>query len=199
MEQRPCSIGSLVALLTASTMLSGCFHHQAYLPGVIDLRTDGTGLPAPAQPPVADTRQTRSGVERYVIGEGLTVAGTDVDIEDRHYWVVGLIPLANDSPAPEIAAAQASSDALIRLEIGEELDALSLIGAIVAQLVVPVVAWVAPPWSFRLHAKAVTTRPAGVTPLPQPMPTPGPPMPPPAAPAPSPPPPVNPPPPEPLS
>ena len=138
MAQRPCSVRSLAVLLVASAIVGGCFHHQAYLPGVIDLRTDGSGLPAPTRPPATDPRQTRSGVEAYLTGEGLSVTGADVDIEDRHYWVVGMIPVVNDSPTPEIAAAQAASDAMVRLEIGEELDVLSLIGSIVAQLVVPV-------------------------------------------------------------
>lgn len=138
--------------------LAGCFHHQAYLPGVIDLRTDGSGLPTATRPPTVDPRQTRSGVEGYVTGEGLTVAGADVDVEDRHYWIAGLIPVINDSPTPEIAAALASSDALVQLEIREELDIVSVVGALIAQLVVPVTAWVAPPWSFGLHAKAVATR-----------------------------------------
>lgn len=142
------------ATVAVVALSSGCFHHQAYLPGVIDMRTDGSGLPPSPKLAPSDPRQTRNQLEGVALGQGLTVAGADVTVDDRHFWVVGLIPIFNDSPTPEVEAALATAGTMTRLEIVEEIDALSLVGSMMARFVLPISVWVTPPWTFRLSARA---------------------------------------------
>ncbi|MCC7070930.1 MAG: hypothetical protein IT383_06395 [Deltaproteobacteria bacterium] len=157
--------------VTVVALASGCFHHQAYLPGVIDMRTDGSGLPAPGKLAPSDPRQTRNQLEGVALGQGLTIAGSDVTVDDRHFWVVGLIPIFNDSATPELEAALATAGTMTRLEIVEEVDALSVVGSMIARFFLPISAWVTPPWTFKLYARAAGSGPApAFAPLPAPEP-----------------------------
>ncbi len=157
MTSTRCALGTPIAIAVFAALASGCFHHQAYLPGVIDMRTDGSGLAAPGKLTTSDPRQTRSELEAVALGQGLTLAGADVSVDDRHFWVIGLIPVFNDSPTPEVEAALATAGAMTRLEVVEEVDALSVVGSMIARFLFPISAWVTPPWTFRLNARAAVT------------------------------------------
>jgi hypothetical protein len=134
---------------------SGCFHHQAHLPGVIDMRTDGSGLPAPAKTTApTDRRVTRSSSESLAEGAGLSVAGRELTIEDRHYWIFGSIPIYNESPTPELRAALHVGGAVIAIQVGEEIDAVGILAASFVPLVLPAAAWVLPPHTFRASGRA---------------------------------------------
>jgi hypothetical protein len=142
----------VVIVFAAAVSSAGCFHHQAHLPGVIDMRTDGSGLPAPAKPKTStDRKVTRPSSEALVEGAGLSLAGRELSIEDRHYWIFGSIPIYNESPTPELQAALDVGGAVTTIEVGEDMDAIGVLAAMFVPLVLPVTAWVLPPYTF--HAK----------------------------------------------
>lgn len=146
----------LVSMVVAwAVAASGCFHHQTHLPGVIDMRTDGSGLPPPAKPvTTTDRKVTRLSSEALAEGAGLTVAGRELTVEDRHYWIFGSIPIYNESPTPELQAAQNVGGAVTSIEVGEEIDAIGILAASFVPLVLPAAAWVLPPHTFRAKGRA---------------------------------------------
>ncbi len=144
-----------VIVLVAAVSGSGCFHHQAHLPGVIDMRTDGSGLPSPAKPrTTTDRKIARPSSEALVEGAGLTLAGRDLTIEDRHYWIFGSIPIYNESPTPELQAALNVGGAVTTIEVGEDIDPIGILAVTFVPLVLPVTAWVLPPYTFRAKGRA---------------------------------------------
>ena len=147
-----------VLLLLAPLAMAACFHSQAVLPGVIDMRTDGSGL-ASASSPVVASKQARGGAEALALGAGLSVVGDKLTVEDRHYWIIGSVPIVNDSPTPELEAALAAGYGLTSVNVGEEIDAIDLIAGIFAPLVFPVSSWVLPPHTFTARARVVAAPP----------------------------------------
>jgi hypothetical protein len=146
-----------LTIVVASVVLltGGCFHHQTHLPGVIDMRTDGSGLPPPAKPTATTDRKiARPSSEALVEGAGLSLAGRELSVEDRHYWIVGSIPIYNESATPELQAALNVGGAVTKLEVGEEIDAIGIIAASFVPLVLPVAGWVLPPYTFRATGRA---------------------------------------------
>jgi hypothetical protein len=147
----------IVVVIVCGVGSTGCFHHQAHLPGVIDMRSDGSGLPAPAPAtrgaPV-DRKIVRPGSEALVEGAGLTVVGRDLTIEDRHYWIFGSIPIYNESPTPELQAALRVGGAVTTIEVGEEIDVVGILAATFVPFVLPAASWVLPPHTFRAKGRA---------------------------------------------
>lgn len=79
-------------------------HNTSKLPGVLDLRSDGSGA-APQNDAVKTSPEvTRDGLGGWMSGEGLKVAGDKVSIEDRQWHILGLFPAFNDMGAAEYAA-----------------------------------------------------------------------------------------------
>jgi hypothetical protein len=135
----------LVPVLCAA---GACFHHQAYLPGVIDLRSDGSGLRAAGTHLKDDPRVTRTGADALTQGAGLSIVGNEMRIEERHFWLAGSIPILNESPTPELEAALAAGGALTHLEIGEELGAIDAVAYLFVPMVVPMSGWVLPSYTW---------------------------------------------------
>lgn len=138
---------------------AGCFHHQTYLPGVIDMRTDGSGLPSATAPATIDSKVARSGAEAFAQGAGVAQVGGDVvTVEDRHYWVFGSIPIYNESPTPELLAARDLGGALNRVEVGESMGVIDIVASIVVPLVIPATGWVLPSHTFHASGRAAVYR-----------------------------------------
>lgn len=134
----------------------GCFHHQAHLPGIFDMRTDGSGLPPPASTAVVEPRHAHPGVEGLVQGAGVSVVGSDVSVEHRFYWLLGAIPIYNQSPSPSLEAALPAGGALTRVEVGETQTPLDVAVGFLVPTVFPAATWILPTWTFVAHAQATS-------------------------------------------
>ncbi len=148
------------SIVAACVLAAGCFHHRAFLPGVIDMRTDGSGLPTNTRVK-PDPRQVRSGSEALAEGAGVSASGGEVSVEDRHYWIVGSIPIYNESPTPELQAALTASGALTELQVGEQEAVLDVVAATFVPIVFPLASWALPSYTFtaRAHARRLSPGP----------------------------------------
>ena len=149
-----------VVFYAALVSSAGCFHHQAYLPGVIDMRTDGSGLPAARAAATSNPKLARAGVEALAQGAGVARVDSEITVEDRHYWIFGSVPIHNDNPTPELVAARDVGGALTGVQIGEALDVIDVLASIAVPLVLPVTAWVLPSHTFHARGRAATWRTA---------------------------------------
>jgi hypothetical protein len=179
--------GAVLALCAA--LSTGCYSFTANVPGVLDLRSDGSqaSVSSDKLPP---GEHTRDGVGGFMFGNGLQpgAAPADVTIEDRHWWAIGLFTIMNPSIKEEVQAALGKG-AMRKVYIGEEqtfMDIGLTIGmSIVAGIIpgvngilIPLVRAITPPMTSKLSGTriAVSGAPAGG----EAMPPPTDPMPPPA-------------------
>lgn len=166
--------------------LAGCFHYTADVPGVLDLRSDGSQAapneealvaPAPSAPGEEPPALRRDGVAAILEGDGVVEQGTRFTLEDRHWflgataWFPGLFLTFNDSSAEELDAAL-GGQALRNLRLGHKLmmtDVLLTVGV----GLIPVVGTcasllVAPrPWTFTASGERVRTASLARKPAPE--------------------------------
>jgi hypothetical protein len=134
--------------------LSGCSHYQYVLPGMLDMRTDGNaGTPSSVKQPSGPT--SRTGTQVYVDGEGVRVTGSDVSIQDRHYFLLGVFPIYNDDPRSELNAAVGLADAIVDVQVGEEMTTTDVVGGMIVRTVFPMASWITPSWTFLAKGKLV--------------------------------------------
>ena len=107
-----------IHLVTATALClvgAGCNHMTTRVPGVLDLRSDGSDVPVDNSPPKAESR---SGFDSLLWGDGAQGAG-QTTVVDRKYWIIGLIGIGNESATEEINAA-VGNGAFRNVTIGEE-------------------------------------------------------------------------------
>ncbi len=129
-----------IPLVLAAALSSGCMHTTSKLPGVLDLRSDGSGA-APENDAVKTTPEvTRDGLGGWLTGEGLKVTGDKVVIEDRQWHIIGLFPAFNDMGAAEYAALPKGTT-MRSVKVGDGLVGTDVILAIAPSLVswIPIV------------------------------------------------------------
>jgi 2-oxoglutarate dehydrogenase E2 component (dihydrolipoamide succinyltransferase) len=135
-----CAAAAIVAV-TAS--VPGCRSFEANVPGVLDLRSDGSAA-APATDKLAPNPETtREGVGGILTGNGVQANGADVTIEDRHWWFIGLLKIINPSMKEEMAAALGKG-AMKNVHVGEQeafVDAGITIGMTVVSGIIPFIGW----------------------------------------------------------
>jgi hypothetical protein len=114
---------SLAAVCAVSA--TGCLHITTKVPGVLDLRSDAAEVPANPKPPTG----ARDGFDSILKGDG--VQGKDnVTLDDRKYWVIGLIPLRDDSGTELIQNATGDGGVLRNVTIGEQFTLLDSVGSV---------------------------------------------------------------------
>jgi hypothetical protein len=117
------SSAPLVAFVLVAAASSGCTHITSTLPGVLDLRSDGSEAPPNTDSiPLSDA--TREGVGGFFLGTGATGSG-DVKIENRETFLgLGLIfihPLNGDVD-DEWNAVLGKDGAARNVSVGEQLS-----------------------------------------------------------------------------
>lgn len=101
--------------LAALAAGSGCHHLTTKVPGVLDMRTDGSGAaPAPKK-----AGGERTGIEGIFWGEGVQ-GTTELKVTDRKYWLCAILPVLNESATEEITVALGPNGALRNCRIGEQ-------------------------------------------------------------------------------
>ena len=112
-----------VALVVVALASAGCFHVTSSIPGVLDLRSDGSEAPVEDKPlPTSDA--TRDGVGSFFLGSGAQ-GGSNVKIENREHflglWVAFFIHPLNGDVDDEWSAVLANNGAARNVSIGEQL------------------------------------------------------------------------------
>lgn len=167
------AIAPLLAL-AALAAGGGCHHLTSKVPGVLDMRTDGSG--AAAAPRKAGTGE-RTGFDGLMYGDG--VQGTnELKVTDRKYWVCSFFPIINESATEEITVALGPGGALKNCRIGEQYTIMNWLTQTVVSIlpVVSVLNIIMPPHDFYFHgvpvagASAAVPLPASDTPPPPPPP-----------------------------
>ncbi len=178
---------ALMLLLGAG---SGCHHRTTVIPGVLDMRTDASGVPT-NNAPLPASREVRTGSEAIMLGSGVQGTST-VTIEDRTYWIVSLLPVGNTSATEEFATAMGKGGGLRDVKIGEVYGLLDW--AIWAGVVIipraNIFSLAMPPRDFlasgtRIALPSAPATPPTPTPTPDASPPPAPDAPPPPSPAPA--------------
>ncbi len=129
-----------VAVLVASLASTGCYSFTANVPGVLDLRSDGSAAtPLTAEKlPVGET--SREGFGSFFTGAGAQATGADVTIEDRHWWVLGLFNIVNTSAKEEMQAAL-GKNAMKNVYVGEQMTLIDGAITIVPNIIGSVLSW----------------------------------------------------------
>ena len=161
-------LGSLVASLAAS----GCLHSRTEMPGVLDLRSTGSDAPL-AQEPI-DKAATRAGFDAFSYGAGVE-GSTDVTIDNRTHYLIGLVPVLGDSAAEEWRLATGGG-ALRNVTVSDSLGGGPILLTFLKNIFPCscVTGWVAPTWgtggrAIRIAASAardIPVTPAGAQPPP---------------------------------
>lgn len=158
-------------VLAALAGSSGCHHLTTKVPGVLDMRTDGSG--ATAAPRKGNTGE-RAGFDGIMYGEGVQ-GTTDLKVTDRKYWVCSFFPIINESATEEITVAVGPNGALKNCRIGEQFTIMNWLTQVVVNVlpVVNVLNIIMPPHDFYFHgtpveASAAVPLPATDTPPPPP-------------------------------
>jgi hypothetical protein len=141
---------ALVALALLAS--SGCFRYRTHVPGVIDMRTDAALVPV-ARARVKDVRESE--LLLLVGGRGVSSRGQQLIIEDRHFWVAGLIPLFNTDARDELAVLVDATGAARDLQIGEGQTAIDVLAALVLPNFVPLISYVLPSYTFHAHGTPI--------------------------------------------
>jgi hypothetical protein len=79
-------------LCAALAISAGCRHVTNDIPGVLDMRTDGSGAPANT---AVSPSAARTGFDALMQGNGVT-GTSDITIEDRTHFVLSYVPILND-------------------------------------------------------------------------------------------------------
>jgi hypothetical protein len=143
----------LSALALASA--SGCFRYQTRIPGVIDLRSEGAGLSGEPAKNAENPDVTRDAATAILAGDGLKATGTRVAIEDRTFWVLGLIPIYNPSMHEELSAALGHGHGLRHLKIKEQVGIMDVGITLLVRLCVGAAGWLVPTWTLSATAERV--------------------------------------------
>lgn len=145
----------LSALALFALLGPGCYRYQTQVPGVVDLRSDASGAERVRPRRPNDDDVARGKGVAILVGEGVTVDGARVQVEERHVFLRGLVPVWNTSAAEEIEAAVALSGALRDVELREEYGPIDVgLGLLVSFL--PVAGWLIPStFTFALEGEAV--------------------------------------------
>lgn len=147
----------ILPLFTLALLCSACNHVTTKVPGVLDLRSDGSGATAAKEAPKASPEMMREGFSGIMYGDGL--AGTaDVTIVDRKYWVLGLVPILNESATEEIQAALGDG-AMRNVKIGDSETGTDIIMSIVVRAipVVNVLGLIMPPFDVTVSGTRIDT------------------------------------------
>lgn len=148
---RRLSLALVAAVLLGPSV--GCFRYRTHVPGVIDMRTDASGAEA-TRPRVEERRD--DGLFEILLGRGAYARGERVVVEDRHYWVAGLIPLFNTDAEEELFALVEGSRAARDVRIGESITVEDALAALIVPQIVPLVGYVLPTYTF--HASGTPIR-----------------------------------------
>src|SRR5688572_29461011 len=135
----------VAALVAVST---GCRHVTTKVPGVLDLRSDGSSAELAKDAPKTSPQLTRTGLDSIIYGDGVAVAGSDITIVDRKYWVLGLIGVLNESATEEISAALGDG-AMKNVKVGDTYSPTNILIRIVGPaipVVGQVLGWIVPPY-----------------------------------------------------
>lgn len=178
---------ALVASLAASLVaLGGCYSFTAQMPGVLDLRSDGSGaaLNTEKLPPGETSREGFGGI---FTGDGVKATGADVTIEDRHWWVIGLFNLINTSSKEEMSAAL-GKNAMRNVKVGEQMTMIDAAITAAPPVLSALLSWtgvgglislasiMTPPMTFKASGQRILVSGTGgtappVEPAPAPAPT----------------------------
>ncbi|MBI1948147.1 MAG: hypothetical protein HYS27_20830 [Deltaproteobacteria bacterium] len=145
---------SLLLAATAAAILAGsaCHHLTTKVPGVLDMRTDGSGAgPATRKAGAGE----RTGFDGLMLGEGVT-GSSELKVVDRKYWVCSFFPIINDSATEEIQLA-VGSEALKNCRIGQQFTIMNWLTSVVVQAVpvVNVLGIIMPPQDFHFWGTPV--------------------------------------------
>jgi hypothetical protein len=146
-------LAGIVALLS-----TGCFRYQTRIPGVIDLRTDGAALPPDSEVQHYPPEIKRDEATGIIAGKGLVSNGHQVRIEDRSFWVLGLIPIYNQSIAEELQAtlnSGGSQKGLRKLTLKEEVGLMDVGLHVVVRICFGPASWLVPTWTMSARAERV--------------------------------------------
>ena len=134
----------LSVLSLTAVAATGCLHTTTKVPGVLDMRTDGSGA-ASRTVSVKDPELAREGFGSFLWGSG--VQGTkEIAVEDRKWWIIDLIPMFNESATEEIKAGLGSG-AIRNVKIGDQLQLMD-VGLSVAKACACLLPYYAFPLSF---------------------------------------------------
>lgn len=123
-----------ISLVLAAVLSTACLHTNTKLPGVLDLRSDGSGA-QPATDQLKPSEETsRAGFGSFISGEGLQQKGADITIEDRQWFLLGLIHIVNDQGDAEYKALP--KDTVLRnVKVGDALTGTDILVEIVPSVV----------------------------------------------------------------
>lgn len=153
----------LVALLASGA--SGCFRYHTHVPGVIDMRTDGSEAP-PARTKVRDLE--REAGFHLVLGRGIQrMPERRILVEERHYWLAGDIPLLNTSAREDVGLVLKRAPAWRNVVVTEEMSTLDGVAYNVIPVFIPLTGYVLPPFTFTYEAEPVDGGRAPVAPPPR--------------------------------
>lgn len=105
----------LAPLLAVLAFGVGCNHITTKVPGVLDLRSDGSDA---AVDSTAPKEAPRAGFDGLLWGDGVQGSG-QVTVVDRKYWLLNLLAMGNESATEEINAAMGDGG-LKGVTIGEQ-------------------------------------------------------------------------------
>lgn len=151
----------LLPILALVLLSSACRHVTTKVPGVLDLRSDGSDAPAATTPPKTSEETARGGFGGFMKGDGVVATGADVTITDRKYWVIGLFSVINESATEEIQDALGDG-AMRKVMIGDGLTFMDVGIAIIGQIVawVPIVGlvnFILPPFDVTFSGTRIQT------------------------------------------
>jgi hypothetical protein len=140
----------------------GCNHVTTRVPGILDMRTEGGDAPtAPAKV------TSRSGFDSILWGDGVKSAGSQVSIEDRKYWIIRLINIANESATEEINEALGPKGVARKVSVGDTYTlmdfAVGLCGSII-----PLAGFALPPFTATFEGTLIQA--GGGSPIGEPAP-----------------------------
>jgi hypothetical protein len=133
----------------ALSLTSGCYHITTKVPGVLDLRSDGSGAETDSAGPKDGSR---TGFDAILWGDGVQGSG-QVTVVDRKYWFIGLIPMGNESATEEIGSATGTG-ALKGVMIGEQYTLIDF-GIGFCATYIPIAGCFVPPRDFKLSGSRV--------------------------------------------
>lgn len=147
---------SLVLTLTCLVAVgasSGCFRRSVAVPGVFDLRTDGSGEKSKRPKPLSTERRD---FEALLQGKGPYVVGNTIFIEDRAYWVYGAIPAVQGDVVKAFRTVmEASPGGLRNVYVGEQYTFVDWAITFVSRLVFTPAGIITPPLTFQASATAL--------------------------------------------
>ena len=80
-------------------------HISSEVPGVLDLRSDGSAAPIETAAVPPSDASARGGLGGFFLGDGTTAIGAEAKIVDRNHYIIALLPIINASSKEEWQAA----------------------------------------------------------------------------------------------